>query len=64
MDKILMEKYELRKILGEGGSSIVYLAWDRHLERFAAVKETKSTGTEADDILKKERENKVLWRLE
>lgn len=56
MDKILMEKYELRKILGEGGSSIVYLAWDRHLERFAAVKETKSTGTEADDILKKERE--------
>lgn len=41
MKKLLMGKYELREQIGEGGSGIVYLAWDRHLERFAAVKEEK-----------------------
>ena len=39
--EILMGKYELCEQIGEGASGIVYLAWDRHLERFVAVKEEK-----------------------
>lgn len=57
MNKILLGKYELCKILGEGGSSIVYLAWDRHTERYVAVKEEKEIGeVREDSILKKEME--------
>ena len=33
-----MGKYELKERIGTGGSSTVYLAWDRHLERYVAVK--------------------------
>ncbi|MCM1386716.1 MAG: serine/threonine protein kinase [Bacillus sp. (in: Bacteria)] len=41
-NRVLRGKYELRKKLGEGGSGVVYLAWDRHLERMVAVKEEQS----------------------
>ncbi len=40
-----MGKYELKERIGTGGSSTVYLAWDRHLERYVAVKEEKSVET-------------------
>lgn len=57
MNKILLGKYELRKKLGEGGSSIVYLAWDKHMERYVAVKEEKNDGEiKEDGVLKKEME--------
>ena len=57
MNKILLGKYELRKKLGEGGSSIVYLAWDKHMERYVAVKEEKDSGeVKEDGVLKKEME--------
>ena len=39
-----MGKYELKERIGTGGSSTVYLAWDRHLERYVAVKEEKGAG--------------------
>lgn len=39
-----MGKYELKERIGTGGSSTVYLAWDRHLERYVAVKEEKRAG--------------------
>ena len=32
-------KYEIRRPLGEGATSIVYLAWDHTLERKVALKE-------------------------
>lgn len=38
---VLAGKYELRKVIGEGGSGVVYLAWDRNLERLVAIKAAK-----------------------
>ena len=55
--RILLGKYELRREIGTGGSSVVYLAWDRHMERYAAVKAEKQPAEPArPDILKKEME--------
>ncbi|MCM1155948.1 MAG: serine/threonine protein kinase [Roseburia sp.] len=61
MDKILAGKYEFCRILGEGGSSIVYLAWDKHMERYVAIKALKDSKeleeeTQKKEALKKERE--------
>ena len=57
MGKVLMGKYELLEKIGEGGSGVVYLAWDRHLECLAAVKEEKRLeGLQGAENLKKERE--------
>lgn len=58
MDKrVLADKYELQKKIGEGGSGIVYLAWDRHMECMVAVKEEKLKQTEVEaGLLKKEME--------
>ncbi|MDE7342234.1 MAG: serine/threonine protein kinase [Lachnospiraceae bacterium] len=55
--RILLGKYELRREIGVGGSGVVYLAWDRHLERYVAVKAEKQPEEPArPDILKKEME--------
>lgn len=55
--KVLLGKYELQEQIGAGGSSVVYLAWDRHLERYVAVKaEKRPEESGRMDILKKEME--------
>lgn len=55
--RILLGKYELQRELGAGGSGVVYLAWDRHLERHVAVKAEKQPAELAQaGILKKEME--------
>lgn len=61
--RILAGKYELREKIGEGGSGIVRLAWDRHLERQVAVKAEKSVRQECavgegerTDLLRQEME--------
>lgn len=41
MPLVLAGKYELREVIGEGGSGVVYLAWDRNLERLTAIKAAK-----------------------
>lgn len=41
MKEILFQKYELIRSLGQGGTGKVYLARDIHLNRLAAVKESK-----------------------
>lgn len=52
-NRILSGKYELRKRIGEGGCSVVYLGWDRHTERFVAIKAEKSMcGGNDEDVLK------------
>lgn len=45
---ILAEKYELREQIGVGGSGVVYLAWDRHLERLVAIKSQRFPQKEED----------------
>lgn len=41
MERILFYKYELIRQIGSGGAGRVYLAYDRHLKRLAAVKESR-----------------------
>lgn len=53
-ESVLMGKYELKEKIGTGGSGTVYLAWDRHLERYVAVKEEKEA--EDNSILRNEME--------
>ncbi|MCM1261575.1 MAG: serine/threonine protein kinase [Butyrivibrio sp.] len=54
---VLLGRYELRKQIGEGGFSIVYLAWDKHICRQVAIKAQKeSKEAEAEDALKNEME--------
>ena len=36
--KVLQDRYEIRSTIGEGGSGIVFKAWDRSLQRNVAVK--------------------------
>lgn len=40
-NRILQGKYELKEKIGEGACGVVYLAWDRHMERLVAVKEER-----------------------
>ncbi|MCM1145190.1 MAG: serine/threonine protein kinase [Blautia sp.] len=57
MEKVLAGKYELQRRIGEGSGGIVYLAWDRHLERLVAVKSQKLPENPADcDMLRREME--------
>lgn len=54
----LAGKYELQRRIGEGGSGVVYLAWDRHLECMVAIKEEKllEASNNSVDALKQEME--------
>lgn len=45
---ILEERYVIRRILGKGGSGTVYLAWDRRIHRWRAIKETKDKNQEME----------------
>lgn len=45
---ILEERYVIRRILGKGGSGTVYLAWDRRIHRWRAIKETKDKNLEME----------------
>lgn len=55
--KVLAGKYELQRRIGEGGCSVVYLAWDLHIGRHVALKALKEQNPdETEDILKKEME--------
>lgn len=44
MQKILADKYEVKEIIGSGGSGTVYRVWDRNLESDMAVKELGPSG--------------------
>lgn len=52
--KILLEKYEIKRKLGEGTSGIVYLAHDRHLSRYVAIKKKKQDGNTEDKSFRQE----------
>lgn len=60
---ILAGKYELHQKIGEGACCVVYLAWDRHTERFIAVKAEKNpTESKDSDILRNEMETLKMLR--
>lgn len=60
MGKILIQKYELIRLLGKGGSGNVFLALDRHLGRLVAVKEIHESVSMNEMKLLKELEHKGL----
>ncbi len=51
-DRVVNGRYELRRVLGAGAYSIVWEAFDRHLQRVVAVKEPKPS--EAEDEVRPE----------
>ena len=55
----LMEKYELCEEIGSGGSGRVWKAYDRHLERYVAVKQFEKAATE-----EKEKVSAAEWEAE
>ncbi|MDE6203722.1 MAG: serine/threonine protein kinase, partial [Lachnospiraceae bacterium] len=54
MKKIWFHKYEVLRLLGQGGTGKVYLVRDMHLNRLAAVKESRDSFLQSETaILKK-----------
>lgn len=49
-------KYEIIRMLGQGGEGLVYLAYDRSLDRFAAIKKVGEDKAQADERIVKEAE--------
>lgn len=60
MEKILFHKYDLIRQLGAGGSGNVFLAMDRHLERFVAIKESRESASLEEMKLLRELEHPGL----
>lgn len=60
MEKILFHKYKLIRQIGAGGFSKVYLAFDKHLERFVAVKESQQKMSLAEMEILRELEHPGL----
>lgn len=60
MENILLHKYELIRQLGTGGAGNVFLAMDKHLERFVAVKEIREGASVEEMKLLRELEHTGL----
>lgn len=46
---VIDDKYEILKVIGRGGMSVVYLAMDKHLNKQWAVKEIRKKGSGKND---------------
>ncbi|MBX9685629.1 MAG: serine/threonine-protein kinase [Candidatus Obscuribacterales bacterium] len=61
---LVKERYEIRKLLGEGGFATVYFAYDRELRRDVALKIPKDFGADSQKNLEDmKREARVLAQL-
>lgn len=52
-ERLLQEKYEVQKLLGQGGTGSVYAAYDRHLRQTVAIKQIirkELAGIKADSL--------------
>jgi tetratricopeptide (TPR) repeat protein len=56
-------RYEVRRLIGEGGQKIVFLAHDAKLGRDVAVALLRAEGLEAESIARVEREAQAMARL-
>jgi predicted Ser/Thr protein kinase len=53
--KTSIGRYEIRRLLGQGGMGTVYLAWDPQMDREIALKTIRSDGPSGDAALLRER---------
>ena len=60
---ILADRYEVLKMLGEGGMGAVYKAMDRELDRVVALKVIRSELADNPDILQRFKQELILARL-
>jgi serine/threonine protein kinase len=56
-------RYQVERLLGEGGSKSVFLAVDTRLERHVAVAVIRSHGREESDVARIRREAQAMGRL-
>ncbi|MCX7998675.1 MAG: serine/threonine protein kinase [Leptospiraceae bacterium] len=64
MQKLFPQRYQNITKIGEGGTAVVYSAWDTTLERKVAIKRVKDELTQDENFLKRvEKEVKVLAKL-
>ena len=60
---ILADRYEILKMLGEGGMGAVYTAMDRELDRVVALKVIRSELADKPEILQRFKQELILARL-
>src|SRR5262249_4240765 len=60
---LLGQRYEVLKLLGEGGMGSVYKAMDRELDRTVALKVIRSELVENPEILQRFKQELILARL-
>lgn len=61
---IVDERYQLERLLGEGGHGSVWLATDIHLKRHVALKMVSAFADDGQIVARLQREAKALQRLE
>lgn len=61
---VLAERYVLGKVLGEGGTGITYIAWDRVLELAVAVKEYYPRELVSRDVIRGTDQNVYVYAEE
>src|SRR5579871_222913 len=60
---VLSDRYEILKLLGEGGMGAVYKARDRELDRIVALKVIRSELADHPEILQRFKQELILARL-
>jgi tetratricopeptide (TPR) repeat protein/tRNA A-37 threonylcarbamoyl transferase component Bud32 len=62
--KVLADRYEIQKLLGQGGMGAVYKAWDKSLKRTVAIKVMSGANVEEEDIKRFMQEGRISAALQ